>query len=186
MSNDKANHPAHYGGENNEHEVIKCLSAWGLEKDALIWNVVKYCSRAGKKPGEELTDDLKKALFYLKWKLNGGRRQSEDTLDRIQVECALWQAKNFPASREKPVHPLLGMVEELGELAHAFLKCEQGIRGTPAEHTAAKKDAVGDMLIFLMDFCTQNGWKVSDVLNETWEGVKTRDWTKNKTDGKTH
>jgi NTP pyrophosphatase (non-canonical NTP hydrolase) len=119
------------------------------------------------------------------WRINGGRVPTpEDTLDLVQRECAVWQAKNFPASREKPVHPLLGVVEEVGELAHAFLKCEQGIRGTPEEHADAMQDAVGDMLIFLMDFCTQKGWRVSDLLKKTWGQVKLRDWTKNKSDGK--
>ena len=56
------NHPAHYGGD-VPHETFKCLEAWGLESDALLWNVVKYISRAGKK-GEAL-EDLKKARWYL-------------------------------------------------------------------------------------------------------------------------
>jgi hypothetical protein len=56
------NHPAHYGGD-TPHETIKCLEAWGLESDALLWNAVKYISRAGKK-GAAL-EDLKKAQFYL-------------------------------------------------------------------------------------------------------------------------
>ena len=56
------NHPAHYGGD-VPHETWKCLNAWGLEKDALLWNAVKYISRAGKK-GDTL-EDLKKALWYL-------------------------------------------------------------------------------------------------------------------------
>lgn len=37
--------------------------AWGLEADALLWNAVKYISRAGKK-GDTL-EDLKKARWYL-------------------------------------------------------------------------------------------------------------------------
>jgi hypothetical protein len=56
------NHPAHYGG-NVLHETWKCLNAWGLEGDALLWNVVKYISRSGKK-GPRL-DDLRKAKWYL-------------------------------------------------------------------------------------------------------------------------
>jgi len=56
------NHPLHYGGD-TPHEVIKCLAAWGLESDALLWNTVKYIARAGKK-GSAL-EDLKKARFYL-------------------------------------------------------------------------------------------------------------------------
>lgn len=56
------NHPSHYGGD-VEHEVIKCLKAWGLESDALLWNAAKYISRSAKK-GRQL-EDLKKARFYL-------------------------------------------------------------------------------------------------------------------------
>jgi len=55
-------HPQHYGGD-TVYEVIKVLRAWGLNGDALLWNVVKYIARAGKK-GDALTD-LKKARFYL-------------------------------------------------------------------------------------------------------------------------
>lgn len=57
------NHPTHYGGADNPHEVIKCLHAWGLELDALLWNACKYIARAGKK-GDKI-EDLKKAQFYL-------------------------------------------------------------------------------------------------------------------------
>jgi hypothetical protein len=56
------NHPRHYGGD-TPHEVIKCLFAWGLEKDALLWNAVKYVARAALKGN--MLEDLKKARFYL-------------------------------------------------------------------------------------------------------------------------
>jgi len=63
---ERVNHPAHYGGD-SVYEVIKVLHAWGLEDDALLWNVVKYIARAGKK--EAYTEDLKKAQWYLNKKL---------------------------------------------------------------------------------------------------------------------
>jgi hypothetical protein len=56
------NHPLHYGGD-VPHETGKCLHAWGLESHALLWNAVKYISRAGKKGGA--LEDLKKARWYL-------------------------------------------------------------------------------------------------------------------------
>ena len=59
---ESVNHPPHYGGD-TPHETIKCLAAWGLESDALLWNAVKYISRAGKK-GPAI-EDLKKAAWYL-------------------------------------------------------------------------------------------------------------------------
>lgn len=61
-SDSNVDHPPHYGGD-VVHETIKCLAAWGLEGDALLWNAVKYISRAGKKGS--IVEDLKKAQFYL-------------------------------------------------------------------------------------------------------------------------
>lgn len=57
-------HPAHYGGDTT-YEVIKVAEAWGLDKDAYLFNVVKYVGRAGKKAKATLLEDLKKARFYL-------------------------------------------------------------------------------------------------------------------------
>lgn len=65
VGSDGSTDSAHYGGADNPHETIKCLQAWGLEKDALLWTAGKYLSRAGKKNSETLLKDLKKARFYL-------------------------------------------------------------------------------------------------------------------------
>lgn len=60
---EQVNHPQHYGGENNEYEVIKVIDAWDLGFS--LGNTVKYISRAGKKNKEKELEDLKKALWYL-------------------------------------------------------------------------------------------------------------------------
>lgn len=62
-------HPSHYGGEGNPYETIKVLEAWGLDKDAYLWNVIKYLSRAGRKEGNSLLQDLMKARWYLDYKI---------------------------------------------------------------------------------------------------------------------
>ena len=59
------NHPDHYGGKNSVYEVVKVCEAWGLDKDAYLFNVVKYIARAGKKNSDKEIEDLKKAMFYL-------------------------------------------------------------------------------------------------------------------------
>lgn len=59
---ERVNHPLHYGGD-VEHETYKCLRAWGLESDAMLWNAAKYISRALRK--ERTLEDLKKAQWYL-------------------------------------------------------------------------------------------------------------------------
>ena len=63
------NHPDHYGGKENIYEVVKVCEAWGLDKDAYIFNVVKYVARAGKKDTDKELQDMKKALWYLNRKI---------------------------------------------------------------------------------------------------------------------
>jgi hypothetical protein len=57
------NHPAHYGGDTT-YEAIKVIEAWQL--GFCLGNAVKYICRAGKKPGVDAREDLKKALWYLR------------------------------------------------------------------------------------------------------------------------
>jgi len=101
--------------------------------------------------------------------------------NKLQQEVGEWSRKNFP--NNTPNNPFLGMVEEVGELAHALLKADQGIRGTAAEHEEAAMDAVGDILVFMADFCERKGWSMQEIIEEVWDRVKHRDWTKNKKDG---
>lgn len=100
---------------------------------------------------------------------------------RLQEEVTEWASRNFP--NKQPHQPLLGIQEEVGELSHAHLKLEQGIRGTKEEHIAAKKDAVGDIVIYLADYCTQNNICFDSAVAEAWSQVKERDWIKNKQNG---
>lgn len=60
---EKVNHPAHYGGANNPYEVIKVIEAWGLNFN--LGTAIRYIGRHGKKPGEDVLDDLKKARWYI-------------------------------------------------------------------------------------------------------------------------
>jgi NTP pyrophosphatase (non-canonical NTP hydrolase) len=86
-----------------------------------------------------------------------------------------WSEHNFPG---RPAHqPLLGVGEELGELYHAHLKREQGIRGSDAEHAAGIEDAVADIVIFLADFCNAEGIDLEATVERVWDTeVKPRDW----------
>lgn len=84
------------------------------------------------------------------------------TWTRLQSEVGRWVQKNFP---ESPAHhQIWGLVEELGELTHAMLKSQQGIRGDAEKHTAAGKDAVADSIIFFMSACTLHNWTAQEVL----------------------
>ena len=104
-------------------------------------------------------------------------------LKQLQEEHKTWADYNFPD--RKSFYPLLGMIEEIGELAHADLKIRQGIRGSTEEHRAAAEDAIGDLLIFLADYCNLNGYDLQECLNKAWTMVIERDWQVNKLDGVT-
>lgn len=102
-------------------------------------------------------------------------RQDRTQLERLQLEVYRWSKKNFP--NNQPYHPLLGAVEEIGELCHAHLKYEQGIREGVNTVMELKRDAVADTIIYLLDYCARSGIVLSDALEETWQKVSQRDWT---------
>jgi NTP pyrophosphatase (non-canonical NTP hydrolase) len=102
-------------------------------------------------------------------------------LSDLMCEVSQWAEYNFPDAQ--PHQPLLGALEELGELAHAHLKEEQGIRGLSSEHQAAKVDAIGDVVIYLAHYCSLNCIDFADAVEQTWRLVAQRDWQKNKLTG---
>ena len=109
-------------------------------------------------------------------------------LTQLQYEQKEWADRNFKKTDPTPIRGyrmLLGAFEELGELAHSHLKEEQGIRGTPGEHQAKGKDAIGDTIIYLMNYCSQRGWSISDCVNMAWDEVKSRDWNLYPVNGRT-
>jgi NTP pyrophosphatase (non-canonical NTP hydrolase) len=104
-------------------------------------------------------------------------------LRQLQQEQKVWADHNFP--NRHPYQPLLGALEELGELAHHHLKADQGIRGTAEMHREKAKDAVGDLMIYLADYCNQEKFDMQEILEQTWGEVKLRDWRKDPETGGT-
>lgn len=101
-------------------------------------------------------------------------------LNELQQAVGEWSRRNFP--NNKPYHPLLGLQEEIGELSHAHLKGEQGIRegaGDPGALIEKKMDAVGDIVIYLADYCSRNGIDFEVAVSLTWAVVRERNWRAN-------
>ncbi len=101
-------------------------------------------------------------------------------LEQLQKEGWEWVQRNFPNG--KPYQPLLGVAEEVGELCHAHLKMEQGIRNSNNED---KEDAIGDIIIYLADYCNRNGINIQESLEKAWETASQRDWVKFSKNGRT-
>jgi NTP pyrophosphatase (non-canonical NTP hydrolase) len=110
-------------------------------------------------------------------KLSKMSNKNNLTLEQLQEEVRTWTRQNFGKPEDRMMHqPVLGAAEEVGELCHAHLKWEQGIRGTPEELEAKAKDAVGDVIIYLADYCNLRGFNLQDILEDTWMTVSKRNW----------
>lgn len=101
----------------------------------------------------------------------------------LQFQHKAWVNHNFPG--QKRHEPLLGLMEEVGELAHAHLKHDQAIRGLDdlPQATEKKIDAIGDIVIYLASYCNANGFDFARCVESTWEKVRMRDWQANSETG---
>jgi NTP pyrophosphatase (non-canonical NTP hydrolase) len=102
--------------------------------------------------------------------------EEQVSLRDLQREHDDWISRNFPG--EEPYQPLLGLVEEVGELARAHLKGEQGIRRgvDQIQVQMDKVDAVGDIVVYLAGYCSANGINLQEAVTRTWAKVRQRDW----------
>ena len=103
-------------------------------------------------------------------------------LIKLQKQVKPWADYNFPTA--KRWEPLIGAMEELGELSHSFLKLHQGIR-KGEDHRAKMEDAVGDIIVYLADFCNRNDLNLASAVQMAWTEARQRDWQKYPKDGTT-
>ena len=101
-------------------------------------------------------------------------------IDLKQKELAKWHLRNFGIKTKKAEWQFIGLVEEVGEMAHAILKRKQGIREVNHEDIS---DAFADIVIFGIQIMTCEGRNVEDVLSRTISEVLQRDWKKYPVNG---
>ena len=65
MMSDQVNHPKHYN--QGRIEVIEAIEDWVLNYH--LGNAVKYIARAGRKDKTKTVEDLEKAVWYLRRKI---------------------------------------------------------------------------------------------------------------------
>lgn len=87
------------------------------------------------------------------------------TPGQLQTEQKPWVAHNFGPGQ--PHQPLLGMIEECGELLDAINNWD----------VKEIKDALADCVIFCSDYCTKRGWDFGKLYPEgpAWECSPSRD-----------
>lgn len=100
-----------------------------------------------------------------------------NSFSELQFDTHTWRAHNFPGASSDASRQLAGVMEELGELAHAWLKQDQGIR-TDEDLSDQEMDAIGDMVIYLCGYCSARNLSLFECINRAWDEVKDRDWVK--------
>ena len=95
-------------------------------------------------------------------------------MEQLQIELHRWRQKNFPGVTA--TEQLLGMMEELGELTHSLVKQERKIRGEYSFHERQMQDAIADLVIYTMGFCSCRGWDFTKIVETTARKVMSRDW----------
>ena len=95
-----------------------------------------------------------------------------------------WQRGQFGEHYGTGYRNLLGLAEEVGELCHAHLKGEQGIRHTHEEILLMKKDAIGDVAVFLFAYCDSQSISFVECLESVWNELQGRDWKNDPMNGK--
>jgi NTP pyrophosphatase (non-canonical NTP hydrolase) len=101
----------------------------------------------------------------------------ELTFKELQSIASKWSRENFGEHFGTGYRNLLGLSEEVGELCHAQLKGEQGIRHTSEEILKLKKDAVGDIIIFLANYCDSQKIEMSECVEMALNEILKRDWS---------
>lgn len=72
--------------------------------------------------------------------------------------------------KEKVNHALHGMVGEVGELHSLYQKIYQGHE---FDEVHAKKE-VGDLLWFIAEYCTAQGWELEEIMQMNIDKLKAR------------
>lgn len=70
----------------------------------------------------------------------------------------------------KEYHALFGMTSEVGELQGIYQKVYQGHEDSE-EH---RKKECGDLLWFVAEYCTANGWEMSEIAEMNIEKLRKR------------
>jgi len=82
-------------------------------------------------------------------------------LTALQAEQVEWSLRNFGA--QPPHRPMLGIIEELCELEEAQLNDVSGFDNDEDAYKAAVLDAIGDVAIYMLDYCGKRGWSMEEL-----------------------
>jgi hypothetical protein len=97
--------PLHYRGD-RQFEPIAVIEDWELNYN--LGNALKYISRNGRKPGEDPTEGLKKAIWYLQREISKYEKTAADELEDATLAQCVRAIKDAAGFHEDLWDPTLG------------------------------------------------------------------------------
>ncbi len=98
-------------------------------------------------------------------------------LDSLQARVEGWHRKYF--GEPPDTFHATKLLEEAGEAGHAIVRLylrEQG-KKVNSRSEAMLRDALGDVVIVLMNIANNHDWLLSDVIQDTLDEVLARDYS---------
>lgn len=99
-------------------------------------------------------------------------------INTVQAQFKEWSQKNFGPLPD--TFHITKLTEEVGEAAHAVVRLyhqSQGKKVNPKSEDNLK-DALGDIMIILMNLANNHGWSLATIFRETANEVLARDYSK--------
>ena len=87
------------------------------------------------------------------------------TFEQLTGNIEAWAEERGICKHSNARAQLLKAFSEMGELADAELKWD----------APAARDAVGDVLVCLINFCAMRGFDITDCLAGAWDEIKDRE-----------
>ena len=98
-------------------------------------------------------------------------------LDALQDRFDEWSRRNFGELPD--TFHITKLFEEAGEAAHAVVRLyhqEQGKKVNPKSEEMLR-DALGDVMVVLMNLANNHGWSLSEIIQEVADEVLARDYS---------
>lgn len=111
-------HPSHYNS--GKIEVIEAIEDWGLGFH--LGNVVKYVARAGKKDASKEVEDLEKASWYLKRKIEILKAKAENRETVRPNDMNPKSTSATPASSSNASAPISGFAPNAKKIKTRYIE----------------------------------------------------------------
>lgn len=154
-----------------------------IQKEVSVWSQRNFGAQPSWKPLLGLVEEYVELLDAIQ---EMSLEKYEDAIGDIGIYlCDFCGREKIPFTDDDRIRvymcPTKKILFSLGSLSHAFLKKEQTIRVTE-KHNEVILENTREILSCLWSLKSR-GKDFLTILNETWEVVSKRDWTKNKDNG---